>query len=113
MPEPTTWDDALDACLAEMRAIMIERQSKYGPGNITAQGLFGVLTRASADKVARIKRALNGSIIAGEIVLDPILDGSDAADTFEDGLLDAANYLGPIALMLHRGWWTLPRKVGR
>lgn len=111
MTTPTTWDDALDQTLADMRAIMLDRQAKYGPSNIAQQGLYGVITRASADKIARIKTALNGSVVAGEIVLDPIANGTEAADTFEDGLIDAANYLGPISLMLHRGWWNLPRKV--
>ncbi len=110
--EPTTWEAALDCCLADMRRIMVERQDKYGPSNIIQQGLYGVVTRASADKIARVKGALNGRLVRGEVVLDPIADGSEAADTFEDGLIDAANYLGPIALMLHRGWWTLPRAKG-
>lgn len=109
MSEPKTWDDALDAVLAEMRTIMVERQAKYGPENIRQQGLYGVLTRAAADKVARIFRAINGKVVNGVVVLDPIDDGTEAADTFEDGLLDAANYFGPIALMVKRGWWDLPR----
>jgi hypothetical protein len=110
MNEPKTWDEAMEAVLEMQRSIMVERQAKYGPSNIANQGLYGVITRASADKIARIKGALNGRVVAGEIVLDPILDGTEAADTFEDGLLDAANYLGPIAIMLHRGWWGLPRR---
>jgi hypothetical protein len=106
---PETWDAALDFVLLEMREIMLERQKKYGPENIRQQGLYGVVVRAASDKVQRIKRALNGRVVEGEIVLDPIDDGSDVADTFDDGLLDAANYLGPIALMVRRGWWDLPR----
>jgi len=107
--EPKTWDEALDMIFAEMRSIMIERQAKYGPENIREQGLYGVITRASADKVARIQRAMNGKVVNGKVELDPIGPGTEAADTFEDGLLDAANYFGPIALMVHRGWWDLPR----
>jgi hypothetical protein len=107
---PATWDDALDAVFTEMRSIMIERQAKYGPDNITRQGLLGVLTRAMDDKIERIKGALNGTIVRGRVVLDPIEDGSEANDTFEDGALDGANYIGPILVMLKRGWWTLPRK---
>jgi len=107
--EPQTWDDALDYILAEMREIMIARQAKYGPENIRNQGLHGVLTRAVSDKLARIMRALNGSVVGGRIELDPIVD-EEAADTFEDGCVDAANYVGPIALMVYRGWWDLPRR---
>lgn len=111
--EPKTWDEALDAVLAEMREIMITRQAKYGPQNIIDQGLYGVIVRGAADKVARIQNALNGKVVKGKIELDPILDGTDENDTFEDGLLDASNYFGPIALMVKRGWWTLPRDYGQ
>lgn len=109
MRSPETWDEALDTVLAEMRQIMVDRQAKYGPENIRQQGLFGVIVRGAADKVARIQRALNGKVVEGQIILDPISDGTDLNDTFEDGLLDAANYFGPIALMVKRGWWDLPR----
>lgn len=105
---PQTWEEALDWVLAEMRAIMVERQRKYGKSNIRDQGLYGVITRGSADKVARINGALNGTLRAGRVILDPIDDGSDSADTFQDGLLDAANYFGPIATMVYRDWWELP-----
>lgn len=107
---PTTWEEGLDAVLHEMRAIMVERQDKYGPENITQQGLLGVLTRAQDDKIERIKGALNGSVVRGRVVLDPIEDGSQTDDTFDDGCIDAANYIGPIMLMLKRGWWSLPRE---
>lgn len=107
---PATWDEALDTVLAEMRALMVARQAKYGPQNVRDQGLYGVITRAVADKVARILRALNGRVVNGRVELDPITD-AETQDTFEDGLFDAANYLGPIALMVHRGWWDLPRAV--
>lgn len=110
MTTPATWDDALDTVLAEMRALMVARQAKYGPQNVRDQGLYGVITRAVADKVARILRALNGRVVNGRVELDPITD-AEAQDTFEDGLFDAANYLGPIALMVYRGWWDLPRKA--
>jgi hypothetical protein len=78
---------------------------------VTSVGTAGtpfVLTRATDDKIERIKGALNGEVVRGRVLLDPIVD-TEAADTFEDGCIDAANYLGPIMLMLHRGWWTLPR----
>ena len=107
---PTTWEEGLDAVLREMRSIMVERQDKYGPQNILQQGLLGVLTRATDDKIERIRGALDGKVVRGRVVLDPIEDGTDAQDTFDDGCLDAANYLGPIMLMLRRGWWTLPRE---
>ena len=103
---PTTWEEALDTVLAEMRAVMIARQRKYSRRNIEEQGLYGVLTRATADKLSRVMTALNGRVVHGRVELDSIQDASD--ETFEDGLIDAANYIGPIALMLKRGWWSLP-----
>lgn len=110
---PTTWDEALDNVLTEMRSVMIERQAKYGPENIKQQGLLGVLTRAQDDKIERIKGALNGRVVRGRVLLDPISDGEEVTDTFDDGCIDAANYIGPIMLMLKRGWWSLPRKENR
>lgn len=107
--QPATWEAALDTVLAEMRAIMVDRQNKYGPTNITALGIHGVVSRALADKGARIMGALNGQVVRGRIVLNSVQDGSEAADTFEDGCFDAANYLGVIVPMLRRGWWSLPR----
>lgn len=114
---PQTWDAAVDRCLAELRQVMLDRQAKYGPENIRQQGLYGVLTRGAADKTARIMHALNGRIVNGQIILDPIGLGADetfedslvADETFEDALIDAANYFGVIARMVLRGWWDLPR----
>jgi len=103
---PSTWEEALDTVLAEMRAVMIARQRKYSRRNIEEQGLYGVLTRATADKLSRVMTALNGRVVHGRVELEPIQDAQD--ETFEDGLIDAANYIGPIALMLKRGWWSLP-----
>ena len=107
--EPETWEDALNVALECQRRIMVDRQNKYGPTNIAQLGIFGVLSRAMADKMARLRGALNGRIVRGEVLLDPIAVGNDAADTFEDGLVDLANYSGPIGLMLSRDWWGLPR----
>lgn len=108
--DPQTWDDALEVVLDEMHQIMLDRQAKYGPENIRAQGLYGVLTRGASDKQARVMGALNGHVVRGQVRLDPIVDTEDD-DTFEDGCIDWANYVGPIALMLKRGWWDLPRRA--
>lgn len=107
---PQTWDDALELALGTQHRVMLDRQAKYGPKNIAALGLHGVLSRALDDKGARIMGALNGRVVAGQIMLDPIAVGNDQADTFEDGLVDLANYSGPISLMLSRDWWGLPRR---
>ena len=87
--------------------IMQDRQAKYGPGNVTSQGLYGIATRLSADKVARLMKALNGRVVEGRVILDPVPD--DFSDeSFDDTLFDIANY-ALIAWMLRHDYWTLPR----
>lgn len=90
---------------SEAFMLLVERQRKYGPANIEQQGIPGIITRIKDDKLSRVKRALNGRIVNGEIYLDPIVDADD--ETFEDALLDIANY-ALIALALKRGVWGRP-----
>lgn len=98
MERPQTFEDALDTILAEMRAVMIDRQLKYGSTNILDCGKPGIAVRLS-DKAARLRHAwLNGK-------------GQGATDeSIEDTLIDAANY-AVIGLMLGRGWWGLPMEA--
>jgi len=95
LERPRSFEDALDTILAEMRAVMIERQIKYGSYNILDCGKPGIAVRLS-DKAARLRHAwLHGR-------------GADAPDeSVDDTLIDAANY-AIIGLMLGRGWWGLP-----
>lgn len=88
--------------------LLVERQKKYGPENISSQGFYGVFTRLSNDKIERLRRALNGKIVNGVIELDPFVDSSD--ETVEDALLDVANY-ALIMLALKRGIWGRPLQV--
>ena len=117
--QPTTFEEALDMILQEMREVMIERQKKYGPDNIKRLGVLGVLDRAQHDKMARLRRYYEREELrrrcleAGmpEQVVDQYLPSyaSDYSDeSLDDAHLDAANYVGVIALMLRRGWWGLP-----
>lgn len=108
MDSPQTWDAAVEAFYAEAHAIMLDRQAKYGPANVTAQGLYGIATRLSADKIARLMKSLNGRVISGQVVLDEIEEHAD--ESFDDTLMDIANY-ALIAWMLRHNYWTLPRKV--
>ncbi len=105
--EPQTWDDAVDEFYALARAIMLDRQAKYGPSNVTAQGLYGIAIRLSADKVARLMKSLNGRVVEGRVVLDEIPEHAD--ESFDDTLMDIANY-ALIAWMLRHDYWGLPRK---
>lgn len=86
----------------EAFGVLLDRQRKYGPGNITQQGIYGVVTRIADDKAQRLKRALNGTIVNGRVDIE-VADGEDG-DTFEDACIDLANY-ALIALALKRGLW--------
>lgn len=108
--EPLTWDEAVEAFYLQANIIMLDRQAKYGPGNVTSQGLYGIVTRLSADKMQRLMKAMNGRVIEGKVVLDPLPD--DFSDeSLDDTLFDIANY-SLIAWMLRHGYWELPRKAG-
>ena len=102
-----TFEDVAQEVFDEAFNLLIERQKKYGPRNIEDQGPLGVINRIEKDKLNRIKRAFNGSVVKGEIVLDSIDMGGEEGDTLEDALLDVANY-ALITLLLIRGKWGKP-----
>ncbi len=101
-----TFEDTFLGIFDEAYGLLIQRQRKYGPENITRQGMWGVITRIADDKIARIKRAFNGRIVSGQIALDPVAEG-ESDDTFEDACLDLMNYAA-ILLALKRGEWGRP-----
>ena len=102
---PTTFEGAFGSIFNEAFRLLVERQRKYGPENVRKLGIFGVFGRLADDKVERIRRALNGSIVHGEVTLDDLADFAD--ESFEDALLDIANY-ALILIALRRGVWGLP-----
>lgn len=103
---PRTFEDVFMALFDEVFELLVERQRKYGPDNIRRLGLFGVFGRLADDKLERIRRALNGRVVRGVVVLDK--QGADFDDeSFEDALKDAANYC-IIMLALWRGQWGYP-----
>lgn len=94
-----SFEDSVDSVLAELRKVMISKQSDYGPRNILNCGEKGVAVRAN-DKMARL---LN---------LHGISDGSFQTkqaqnESIDDSWVDLANY-GIIALMLRRGIFDRP-----
>jgi hypothetical protein len=105
--EPTTWDEAVSKFYEHANGIMHDRQAKYGPNNVTEQGLFGICTRLASDKVQRMLKALNGKVVAGKVILDEV-DADFSDESFDDTLFDIANY-ALIAWMLRKGYWLLPR----
>ena len=103
---PVTFEQVAQDIYDECFDLLVQRQKRYGPTNIDQQGPWGVLSRIANDKIARIKRAFNGQVVHGEIVLDPITD-TDTDESYEDALKDLVNY-GVILLLLHRGLWGKP-----
>lgn len=100
--DPSTFEEALDLVLTDMRAIMLDRQRKYGPTNITRGGIHGLIVRIG-DKLARIEEDHKDCPFKGKCNCRELPD-----EAREDAWLDLANYSGPIALMLQRGVWGLP-----
>lgn len=89
IPEPKTWEQALDVVLAQVRKTMIARHRKYGPQNIAFSGETGIAVRLG-DKAARLLHS-----------------GDHEDESREDAYVDAAGY-GCIGLMWRHGCWFLP-----
>jgi hypothetical protein len=89
----------------EAYLLLCDKQARYGDSNIEQLGLHGVISRIGNDKIARAKKFLNGKIVNGQVVLDPIPGDKD--ESLTDTLLDIANY-ALIAVALNRGLWGAP-----
>lgn len=100
-----TFQQTFAPIYGEAFALLVERQRKYGPDNIRSAGLFGVFSRMSNDKIERIRRGMNGRVEHGQVIIEDFSDFGD--ESFEDALLDIANY-ALIMLALKRGRWGRP-----
>lgn len=98
-----TFQDTFREIYSEAFELLVERQAKYGDLNIQQLGLYGVLSRVANDKVSRVMKSLNGTIVDGKVLLNPI-EEEHVDEVFEDALLDIANY-ALIAIALKRGVW--------
>lgn len=107
MADTTTFEQAFAALYREAFDLLVARQRKYGPRNIERLGIHGVLSRLAHDKVERVMRTMNGRVVNGTVVIVEVDPDGEAGDTFEDALLDIANY-ALIALAQHRGLWGRP-----
>lgn len=85
--------------------LLCEKQARYGDSNIEQLGLHGVISRIGNDKIARAKKFMNGKIVNGQVILDPLDEGT--YESLADTLLDIANY-ALIAVALQRGLWGAP-----
>jgi hypothetical protein len=100
-----TFESTFREIFDEAFKLLVDRQRKYGSANIQRLGLWGVFDRLSADKIERVRRAFNGTLAKGVLTLDDQTDFED--ESFEDALLDIANY-ALIMLSLKRGVWGRP-----
>lgn len=104
----------LDQAMAQAKQIMLQKRALRGTANIQRQGLQGVITRITEDKLERVKRHVETLTLRDLLSkrnvpqedIDRIAPVSDAENTisFEDDLLDMANYAF-IAVALNRGLW--------
>lgn len=101
---PQTFEEAVGHQLHVLRQLMLDRQRKYGPNNILAGGIHGLITRMG-DKHARIKEDHPG-IECGKGPCPTTPDYTDEAPL--DAYRDVGNYGGVIAPMLLEGTWGLP-----
>ena len=106
----------------EATAIMDKKRAMRGTDNIERQGVMGVITRISEDKMSRIQKHAAEQLFWRMVEERPHIHKTLSAagwkrqqeedtngDSFEDDLLDVLNY-SIIALALVRGWWSLPDK---
>lgn len=89
----TTFEQVLDAKLAECRELLIRKERDYGPLNIALWGEQGVAVRLT-DKVMRLRNLfLSGRAPSNE--------------SLRDTAMDIVNY-GLILMMLLDGEWGAP-----
>jgi len=106
--EAGSFERAFAFIFQEAFELLVQRQRKYGSANIEQQGLYGVFTRIRDDKMSRLSQVMNGQVVNGRAILDITdLESGEQADTFEDALIDIANY-SLIMLALYRGQWGQP-----
>lgn len=89
----------------EAKSILVQRQRQYGPANIESLGVPGVFSRMSDDKMSRVKKALNGSVVKGRVVLSDASLAELQHPSVRDALIDSANY-ALILLSLIDGQWS-------
>lgn len=110
------FEEFIDAAHKTAKQILLSKRQLRGTDNITRQGLQGVVTRISEDKMSRVQKAVSDITLRAElikrnvpradidrIVPDPIFN-AEAQISLEDDLLDVANYCF-IAIALLRGRW--------
>jgi len=85
---------------AAQYGLLLERQRKYGRGNIDQGGILGCLIRAG-DKLERLK------LVFPTVTITKRYNQDYPDESIEDAMLDLANY-ATIMLMLYRDTWGKP-----
>jgi hypothetical protein len=88
----------------EAQAILVERHRQYGSGNVESLGIPGVFSRLSDDKANRIRKALNGKVIKGRVVLSQESLAELQHPSIRDALIDAANYCFILISLIEDRW---------
>ena len=88
----------------EAEEILVGRQAQYGRGNIESLGVPGVFSRMSDDKVSRIKKALNGQVVKGRIILSEESLKELQHPSVRDALIDSANYCLILLCLIDNKW---------
>lgn len=103
-----TFEQALDQAFTRMRKVMIDRQLEYGPDNILATGIHGVIVRMR-DNLARIEHEHRDCPFGRCIVNAAKLEYTvEAEEKRLNAYVDLGNYAGVISTMLLTGTWGLP-----
>lgn len=100
-----TFEKVFASIYNEAYDLLCEKQARYGDANIEQLGLHGVVSRIGNDKIARARKFLQGKVVDGQVILDPL--SADTDESLTDTLLDIANY-ALIAIALKRGLWGSP-----
>jgi hypothetical protein len=100
-----TFEKVFGKIYNEAYDLLCEKQSRYGDSNIEQLGLHGVISRIGNDKIARARKFMQGKIVDGQVILDPLDESTH--ESLADTLLDIANY-ALIAVALQRGLWGAP-----
>lgn len=100
-----TFEKVFGKIYNEAYDLLCQKQARYGDSNIEQLGLHGVISRIGNDKIARARKFLQGKVVDGQVILDPL--DPDTDESLTDTLLDIANY-ALIAVALKRGLWGAP-----
>lgn len=101
---PKNFKTYFAARYAEAEKILISRQSQYGASNIESLGIPGVFSRLSDDKINRIRKALNGEVVKGRVVLSEESLAELRHPSVRDALIDAANYCLILIALIEDEW---------